>query len=130
MAQGNLEFVRAFYEHFNRVGEPPWDQVAAHAEFDVTNVVGFGVYRGRDQVQAGIRQYLAVWDDWYIEPIEVTDAGDQVVAEVRDGGRLKETSEEVSNRFFDVFTLRSGKIVSWKAFREKAEAFRAAGLSE
>lgn len=130
MSKQNVEVVRAFYEHFNRTGEPPWDLFDPEAEFDATNVVGFGIVRGRERVLASLREYAAAFDDWRIEPEEFVDAGDQVLAVVRDGGRLKDTADEVFNRFTHVWTLRSGKVVRWKTFTEKAEALAAAGLAE
>ena len=64
------------------------------------------------------------------QPEEFHDAGEQIVAVVRDGGRLKGTGDEVYNRFAHVWTFRAGKVIRWETFTDKAKALEAAGLSE
>jgi ketosteroid isomerase-like protein len=133
MSEENVERVRAAYEHFNRTGEPPWDLFASGAEFDASNVAGFGSYdlsAGRERVLGLLREFAAAFEDWRIEPEEIIDAGEQVVAVVRDGGRLRETGDEVYNRFTNLWTFRSGMVTRWKTFTDRGQAFDAAGLSE
>ena len=129
MGRENVELARTIYERFNQLGEPPWEFFHQDVEFDASNIVGFGVLKGRDQALSGLREYAAAWDEWQIVPEEFVDAGDQVLATVLDGGRLKATSAEVHNRFFNVLTFREGKVARWKTFTDRAEAAEAAGLS-
>jgi ketosteroid isomerase-like protein len=56
--------------------------------------------------------------------------GEQVVVSVRDGGRMKGSDAEVWTRFFDVVTVREGKIVRLSAHLDRNRALKAAGLSE
>lgn len=128
MSQENVELARTIYDRFNRLGEPPWEFFHPDAEFDATNVVGFGVLKGREQVVPALRDYAAAWDDWRMEPEEFIDGGEQVMATVLDRGRLKDTGDEVHNRFFNVLTFRSGKVTRWKTFTDRAQALEAAGL--
>jgi ketosteroid isomerase-like protein len=130
MSEENVTVVGALYEHFNRVGEPPWELFEPDAEFDATNVVGLGVLRGREQVLGAMRDYAASWERWSIEPEKFIDAGEHVVVVVRDGGRLKATGDEVFNRFVHLWTFRAGKVVRWKTFLDEDQAVEAAGLSE
>ena len=130
MSRENVEVVRRFYEHFNQLHEPPWEAFEQDAVFDASGVVGFAELRGRDEVLAAIREYAAAWDDWRMDPEELVDAGDHVVTTVRDGGRLKATGDEIHNRFFHVFTFRTGKVARWQTFTDKDRALKAAGLSE
>jgi ketosteroid isomerase-like protein len=130
MTQENVELVRLMYETFNRLGEPPWEYFHGDAEFDASNVVGMDVYKGREQYLRAYQEYAAAWDEWRIEPEEIVAAGDQVLATVVDGGRLKGTGGEVHNRFFNVFTFRAGKVARWKTFTERKQALDAVGLSE
>jgi ketosteroid isomerase-like protein len=122
--------VRAVYRDLNDTGEPSWDLFDPEAEFDATNVVGFGIVRGREQLIGMIREYTAAFDDWRIEPEEIRDTGQHVVAVVRDGGRVKNTDSDVYNHFVHVWTFRSGLILRWKTFTDRAEAFAAAGVRE
>jgi ketosteroid isomerase-like protein len=130
MSQENVELAQTIYQRFNELGEPPWEFFHPEVEFDATNVVGFGVLKGRDQALPALREYAAAWDGWRMEPQEIIDAGECVMATVLDGGRLKGTGEELHNRFFNVLTFRSGKVARWKTFTDKSAALEAAGLSE
>lgn len=47
---------------------------------------------------------------------------------MRDGGRMKATGDEIHNRFTHVWTFRSGKILRWKTFTDRARALDFAGL--
>jgi hypothetical protein len=50
MSVENVELARIVYDRFNELGEPPWELFHPDAEFDASNVVGFGVLKGREQV--------------------------------------------------------------------------------
>jgi len=130
MSEENVEAIRRGYEHFNQDGEPDWNLFHPDAELDATNVVGFGVIRGREEVLTALRDYASSFDEWQIEPEELIDAGERVFAAVRDGGRMKATGGEVFNRFFHVWYFDSGKVIAWKTFRDKDAALEAAGLRE
>ncbi len=58
------------------------------------------------------------------------DIDDRVVVTVRLRGRGRGSGVEVDARFYDVFTLRDGKIVRMDQFTERSEALGAAGLPE
>jgi ketosteroid isomerase-like protein len=133
MSKENVERIRLMYEHFNRTDEPHWELFDSEAEFDATAVVGLGRYaitEGREEILGLLHSYAAAFEEWRIEPEEIIDAGDQVVAAVRDGGHLRGTDDVVYNRFTHVWTFRSGKIVRWKTFTDRSQALEAAGLRE
>ena len=58
------------------------------------------------------------------------DMGDRVVVTVRLGGRGRGSGVEIAARFYDVYTLRDGKIVRMDQFTERSEALEAAEPSE
>ena len=53
-----------------------------------------------------------------------------MVVTARHRGRGRESGVAVDARFYEVYTLRDGKIVRVDEFVERAEALEAAGLSE
>ena len=130
MSRENVELVREVYAAFNRTGEPPWELFTADAEFDATAIPGLGVVRGREQVIAAVRDYAAAFEDWRIEPEELLEAGNRVVAVVRDGGRLKGTDDTVFNRFTHVWTFSGNRVARWKTFTDHRQALEAVGLWE
>jgi len=51
---------------------------------------------------------------------------------VRATGRLRGAASGISfvSPLFQIFTLRGGKIMTWRDFLDRADALEAAGLSE
>ena len=87
-------------------------------------------YRGHE----GMRQLFAaqaeVFDPFRLEPEEFFDAGDRVVVTARAGGLARGSGVEVFGRFGHLWTVRGGKIVAFKEFKDPRDALEAAGLSE
>ena len=61
-------------------------------------------------------------------PEEFEDLGDRVVATVRLRGRGRGSGIEIDARFYDVYTLRDGKIVRMDQFTERSDALEAVWL--
>jgi ketosteroid isomerase-like protein len=58
------------------------------------------------------------------------DCGDQILAAGWQRGRGKGSGVEVSEEIFSVWTVRTGKVVRQRMFRERVQALEAVGLSE
>jgi ketosteroid isomerase-like protein len=69
------------------------------------------------------------WGEWRYEPERFFDVGDQVVL-----GRIIAKGEAsgapVEAETAHVWTIRGGRATSMQAFRDRAEALKAAGLRE
>ena len=52
---------------------------------------------------------MGAWDDWELEVDALHDAGDKVVALVRQHGRSKTAGTAVEMSFAQIWTLRDGK---------------------
>ena len=63
-------------------------------------------------------------------PEEFIDTGDKVFVAVRYRGRGRGSGVEVDDHLFDVYTLRHGKCVRKREFRDRSQALEAAGLHE
>jgi ketosteroid isomerase-like protein len=86
--------------------------------------------QGHDAVRASLARWKAEWDDYKVMPEEFVDRGDRVVVTVRLRGRGRGSGVEIDARFYDVYTLRDGKVVRMDQFTERAEALAAVALSE
>jgi ketosteroid isomerase-like protein len=131
MARENVEIARQSYEHVTRALEMPPKLFDRDFEVDSRDVGAgnFGVVRGLDAAQGALREYWETFEDFHVEPEEVMYADDnRVVTSVRDGGRIRGSDAEVSNRFFHVWTLRDGKIVHLSIHTDRAMALEAARL--
>ena len=133
MSQENVEIVRGAYERFASTGQ--FDAEIATPDFvwDMSNFHGWPeqqVYEGVEAARAFLRGWLAAWDDWELEVEAFHDAGDRVVALVRQRGRSKTAGMPVEMHFAQVWTLRDGKQTRMEMYSDPAEALVAVGLAE
>jgi ketosteroid isomerase-like protein len=132
MAERNVETVRRVYEGVNARMEVPRELFDPAYEFDNTELwPDVGGVLGFDAAQDAMREYWQTFEAYRVEIEEVIHADEgRVVNVVRDGGRMKGTDAEISNRFFHVWTLRDGKIVGLSVHTDRKRSLEAAGLSE
>ncbi len=88
-----------------------------------------GTYLGVDRVREYTRGFLEPWTSITIEAEEITPAGDSVIVGVLQRGVGAESGATTELRYFQVWSFRGAKAIRLENFRERAEAFRAAGLA-
>jgi ketosteroid isomerase-like protein len=127
MSQENVEVVRGL---FARLDSQDWE--AALGVFDpaVEWSPTEGTFHGLEGVVSSLAEWLEPWEDHHIEAEEFTQAGDRVLAVIHLTGRGARSGMEVDQRFFQVYTLRDGKIIRMVEFVRRAEALEAAGLRD
>ena len=87
--------------------------------------------RGVAEVIAFLEQYRERWIDLVGEPLEVIEVPDgRVMALVRMSGRGRQSGVPIAFHFFEMCTIRDGKMRKIEYFRHRADALRAAGLGE
>jgi ketosteroid isomerase-like protein len=87
-----------------------------------------GTWRGPAGVREFFRRWAGAFEDWSYEVDEIIDAGDSVVVHIHQWGRGKGSGVTVDSRFWQVWTIRNGKVVRGTHHSERAEALEAAGL--
>ena len=129
MSHENAETVRSIYEATNR---RDWDSAFRdlHPEIEQILPSPLAPLRGRREVQGYWEDLLAAFDTGVVEPEEVFERGDQVVAVVKTRARPRGTSAEIEIRTGQLWTFRDGKAVSMHLFPEAEKALEAAGLRE
>jgi ketosteroid isomerase-like protein len=134
MSQENVEVVKLAYEAFARGGLDRW---VDHFTDDVDwrsiegNIDDVGPIHGKDAVRAWLQDWIDTFDEFWFEPVELIDAGeDTVVVVERYGGRAKLSGVETDQTEAEVFTIRDGKIARCREYATRHEALEAAGLSE
>jgi ketosteroid isomerase-like protein len=130
MSQENVEVVRKAiaYEYYG-VG----DRAEAEAIFDpqvVLNPIDEGPSSGFDAMRADMERWASAFDELKVTVEEIIDAGDQVVVVAHHQGRGRQSGVEVDTRFYELYTLREGKVARMDEYTERAEALEAAGLRE
>ena len=134
MSQENVEVVRSAYEAFARRG---LDGYMEHLADDVVYwaVEGApdepGAIHGKDAVRKWFQDWIDAFDGYWMEAVELIDAGgDKVVAVERFGGRAKLSGVETEQIVGDVVTIRDGKIARGHEYPSREHALEAAGLAE
>jgi ketosteroid isomerase-like protein len=76
-------------------------------------------------------QLRSAWADLAMEPLEFIEApGDRVLTPIRQTGRGRESGVPIELHFFQLVTIRDGRIRRVEFFRHRADALEAAGLRE
>jgi|EndMetStandDraft_3_1072993.scaffolds.fasta_scaffold265009_2 ketosteroid isomerase-like protein len=133
MSEENVEMARRGYEAFNR-GDLEGMVATFAPNFEYVTTGGIpdadAVYQG----PGGLKQFVGWMWSGFEEPRikvhELTDAGNQVFAEVTLRGRGKQSGVETSWHIWHVWTAQAGKIIRGQAFTSRREALQAAGLLE
>jgi ketosteroid isomerase-like protein len=125
-----VEALRGAYAAFNRgdmeaAVEPLDAQIewAEPAEFP-----GGGTYHGHEEVERHLIQSRDAWAEARSEPEEFVLAGDRIVVLVHARVRAKGRSEWQDVRLADVYTIHNGKATQMRAFADRNEALRWAGV--
>jgi uncharacterized protein len=132
MSEENVAIVRRGYDSYNRTGEPDYSLLDPEVVYDVSRrVFDPGVYRGHEGVREFARRIREQWETMQIEPQDFIVAGDDVVVvPVRLVGVGKQSGAETTANAAHLWTFRDGKVIRQTTFQTKAEALKAAGLSE
>jgi ketosteroid isomerase-like protein len=134
MSDENVEIVRRVVDATNR-GDP--DAFVAALSPDVEwedNLFwteGGRTYRGAAEVREWLNQVWEPWETLHMEALEITPACDgRLFVGFELTARGKESGAETRARFWTVSQIADGKIRTRQAFRDRAQALQAAGLSE
>ncbi len=87
-----------------------------------------GVYHGPEEIAAYTRSLLTGWKDFLIEARDFVDAGDSVVAEVRQRGVGRSSGIATELSYFMVFSFRGDSIIRIESIAERADALATVGL--
>jgi ketosteroid isomerase-like protein len=133
MSQENVEIVRSMY----RAGDPArfFDLLDEEVEIDASASPPFPDHpehiRGKDAVIDFYRHYWGTWDEYVLEPTEITDAGEnRVLVGHYERGRGRGSGAPFERRWAVAYTLRRGEVVRVQVFKNRDEALEAAGLQE
>ena len=128
-----ISVIRRGYEAFNR-RDPDAISEDMHPDFelDFSGSVGpdRGVYRGPDGMSRLWRRYWESFESISIEPEEMIEAGDHVIALVRARGRGLGSGIETEARGPHLWTFKEEKVIRFTLYQEVGEAMEAALGSE
>jgi uncharacterized protein len=130
MSEENVEVVRkAIAYEYDGVG----DRAEAEAIFDpnvVLNPIDEGPSYGLDEMRYDWERWSSAFEELKVTFEEFIDAGDQVIVVAHHKGRGRGSGINVDARFYEVYTLREGKVARIDEYVDRRGALEAAGLSE
>jgi ketosteroid isomerase-like protein len=132
LSDANIELVRRAYEQFRATGRFVAEFVAPDFVWDMSHFRGWPeqqVYEGIEGAESFLEEWTAAWDDWELEVDELHDAGEKVVAMLRQRGRSKATGMPVDMSLAQVWTMRDGKQTRMDTYSDRAEALEDVGLT-
>jgi ketosteroid isomerase-like protein len=145
MSQENVELIRAILEAYRNPelvallasGELDLSWVDPEIEWDASRLTEMipdlaEVYHGHEGVRTYWRRWFEAWRDLEFEVQDVLDAGDHVVALIRNQrqwGRHTGICTELPP-YAQVFTVRDGSLTCWRTFPNQRSALEAVGLTE
>jgi ketosteroid isomerase-like protein len=134
MSQENVDLVRSIYDAVaRRDGVTPFELYADDVVWDVSQtrwgaLASKTVYHGHEGVREAWRESLAVWGEVDLEVEGLIDAGDQVLAVIREREIGRASGVPVEASHLAVWTLDGGKVGRMQVFDDRGAAERAAGL--
>src|SRR5215208_5474999 len=133
MSQENVELVLRVLDDARQNPAALWQVLDEEVQWEVGALDipdSGGTWHGPDGVREFFRRWVGPFDEWGYEFGEAIDAGDSVVVRIHQWGRGKGSGVTVESEFWQVWTVRDGKVVRGTHHAEKAEALQAAGLRE
>jgi ketosteroid isomerase-like protein len=89
-----------------------------------------GVHRGHEGYLRMWKGLTEVWEDVKLDPEEIIDLGDRLLAAGRLTAHARHTGIALETPMFQLVTLRRGLVVRGKDFLDREQALEAAGLRE
>ena len=128
----NVEIVRDGYERFRATGRFVAELAAPEFAWDMSHFHGWPedqVYEGVEGAEAFLREWAAAWDDWQLDVEALHEAGEKVVALLRQRGRSRASGMLVDMSLAQFWTLRDGKETRMDMYSSQVEALEAVGLA-
>ena len=132
MSEENIEQVRRGFEEWQRTRKLDFDLLHADVEWILHGTpAGDASYRGPDGVRRWFAEQEDAWSDqwWEIEDVRETPDG-RVLAFVVAHAVGRGSGVAVTLPLANIWTIEDGRVKRFEMFIDRAEALKAAGLSE
>lgn len=133
MSQENVEVVRRAVDAWNQRDPDLWRSYAT-PDIEWTPAgpaaVEGTIYRGYDEVVAGLESVWQTWDEVFFEESEVRDLAEATLWLGRLKLRGASSQVALDQEFAVSFVLRGGKLARIQAFLSQRDALEAVGLAD
>ena len=134
MSRENVETISGLLEAYERGGTEATLQLVA-PEFELTMPAVYPgpnrVFRGPEAARQALDDWIDSFEDFRAEIEELIDAGDRVIAVIRESGRMRGSTTRIDAPFTGVFAFdHQGRVARLDWFTDRAEALEAARVRE
>jgi ketosteroid isomerase-like protein len=135
MSQENVEAFKRAVEAYNRRDIDTFlEWFDAMVETRPLTLAMFGqeatVYRGHEGIRQFIRDVDEALSQLQVEPLEIRDLGEQIVASGRLRARGRASGAEIESPISWLVEFKDGRVIRMRDYLDFAEALEAAGLRE
>jgi uncharacterized protein len=133
VSRADVELVKSAFDAWNRgeveaftdsmAEDVAWLEVSGRPES------GSSERLGRDRLRESLASLFEAWESYRIEVERIQEAGDRVVAVVREVARGRASGVEIDGRWGYLITVEDGRIARVEAYRDAAVALQLAGLA-
>jgi uncharacterized protein len=81
-----------------------------------------GTHHGRDSFERFFRSWIDSFDEFRVEPEQVVERGNDLVAVVRQSGRGRASGVEIEIRLAHVWTIQNGRAARWESVPNAEDA--------
>jgi ketosteroid isomerase-like protein len=83
-----------------------------------------GTHTGRDSFERFFRSWIDSFDGFTVEPEQVLERDDKLIAVVHQSGRGRASGVQVDARLAHVWTVKNGRAIRWEAVADVDDALR------
>ena len=126
MAEANVEALRRGYEALNR-GDLSVVLELLHPDIEWHEPApspDAGSHQGRESFERFFRGWIDSFEGFRVEPEEVVERDETLIAIVHQSGRGRTSGVEVDARLAHVWTIEGGRAVRWEAVADVDEVLR------
>jgi ketosteroid isomerase-like protein len=84
-----------------------------------------GTHRGRASFERFLSSWRESFDDFRVEPEDVLQHGDDLIAFVRQAGRGRSSGAELTVHIAHVWTVKDGRAIRWRGYANREQALAA-----
>jgi ketosteroid isomerase-like protein len=133
MSESNVELARTAIGSLERLfdlfdEEIVWDNSGYSAGREPA-LDHSGIAHGKPGVIRQVTSWVGTWEDFSFEVLDIIDAGENVVLEVRESGRGRTSGAPMTNHYWAIWTFREQRIVRGAVYATLADALQAAESS-
>jgi uncharacterized protein len=143
MSEQNVELIRATFEPLEGQNlvemmnsfESPESRAMLEAvyspDIEITwnaNAPDRGPYHGIDGLIRAYREWLASFEEFYVEPADFIDAGDHVIVPMVQRGKGLASGVLTEGEFTHIYSIEDGRIARIREYETLEEAKREAGV--